>query len=191
MIIVFEGPKFSGKSTAIKLAAKILKERGFEVVVEKFDRSDDPTHDMLLRIRELADLGRTPEGFKVVHLIDRFHLTEYVYRMADGNFPISEQVLVEDTILIQRMLLAARATVIVMQCNDELERLERITLRGYPLDQTLDTPEALELWKSTCDAFNKRYHNVVSMDTSNKKKEAVALAAVQFVEYSIQQKLHI
>jgi thymidylate kinase len=191
MIIIFEGPKFSGKSTAIKLTAKMLKERGFEVVVEKFYRSDDPTHDMLLRIRELADLGRTPEGFKVVHLIDRFHLTEYVYRMADGNFPISEQVLVEDTILIQRMLLAARATVIITQCNDELERLERITSREYRFGQTLDTLEALELWKSTSDAFNNRYHNVVWMDTAGKKKDVVALAAVQFVDYSIQQKLHI
>ena len=191
MIIVIDGPKASGKSETIKIIASLLKARGREVEVLKMERGDDPTHDMLLQLTHLANLGRTEEGFRKLYLIDRFHLTEYVYRMADRKFPINEQTLVNDTILIQRMLLAARATVMILTCNNKEEIAKRLAEREQREHQTLDSDEVLAQWAAISESFNKRYHNIVVMDTMDKKKDVAALAAVSFYEYSQQQRLHI
>lgn len=189
MIIVLEGPKGSGKSQTIEIIASRMKAKGIEVEVLKMDRTDDPTGDMLVQLTHLANLGRTEAGFKKLYLIDRFHLTEYVYRMADGKMPIDLQTLVTDTILIQRMLLAARATVIILTCNDKEEIARRMDERPYREFETADSDEVVALWQSVSAAFNKRYHNVVHMDTMGKKKDVAALAAISFYEYSVNQKL--
>lgn len=190
MIVVFEGPKGVGKSTAIKTLSELLCKNGIDNEIMKFERGEvDPTHDMLNALTYLADKTRTFDGFKKVFLIDRFHLSEFVYRHFDKNFPIDEDTTLSDTIMIHRMLMAVRATVVILSCDDE-KRKERIFNR-IGNNEDIENPERLEFWKSLGEQMKRRYHNVSLIDTTEKTPMDSARIVNTFIQYSIDQKLSI
>lgn len=79
MIFVIEGDRAVGKTTLIKNLAKVVKVWRFfdpsvpEPVCEKWERGDTPHEDMLRQVDEMGNDNK-------LHLVDRFHLTEFVLR---------------------------------------------------------------------------------------------------------------
>lgn len=197
MLIIFEGPKGVGKTTAIEATKKLLVERGFEVEVAKFERGEDPTADMANFVNQLYLNGRpTKEDAdgsfnKVVTLVDRFHITEFVYRTFDGKHARSEATTLGDTIYIQRLLMAARASVVILHCSDE-DRIERIKHRlGGESRNTVDDREVVEFYEKTALAMKEKYHNVSYMNTSELDADAVARIVGNFVNYVSEQTLRL
>jgi thymidylate kinase len=197
MLIIFEGPKGTGKSTAIEATKKLLLERGFQVEIAKFDRGEDPTADMANFINNLYLNGRPTKednggSFnKVVTLVDRFHITEFVYRTFDGKHSRSEATTLGDTIYIQRLLMAARASVVILHCDDA-DRIERIKKRlGDESRTRVDDREVVEFYEKTALAMKEKYHNVSYMNTSELDPEAVARIIGTFVNYVSEQTLRL
>jgi thymidylate kinase len=99
-IVILEGPRCSGKTTISKL---LEDTEGFTRL--KFERDSDPPVSMEAEISKAMKNGGR-------YVLDRFHLTELVYRTYDGGVPFPK--LIKSTLALSQMLNVIKAKTYVL-----------------------------------------------------------------------------
>lgn len=82
MIVVIEGERGVGKTTMVRTVVTMLRIARFfdkrvpRVAAEKWQRGKNPHKDMIEQIKQMSNDSD-------VHIVDRFHVTEFVMRLED------------------------------------------------------------------------------------------------------------
>lgn len=118
MIVIIDGPRGSGKS--LMCEALRMEFINTPIRVEKFKstRPDDPFEEMIQAINSFSF------NHDRLFIVDRFHLTEYVFSVYHNRVPLSK--LINQTIHISRKLERASAIRVVLMASPEVlaERLK-------------------------------------------------------------------
>jgi len=123
MIIVLEGRRGVGKTALAEWVTAIINYNSdVKAVAHKFERDSNPYRSMMGTVKAFG-----PE--ETVHVIDRFHLSEYVYSAYYSRIPWAK--LVSQTFDIRSRLLDYRSLVCYVYCNDKA-RAERQLGRNKP-----------------------------------------------------------
>jgi len=140
-MVIVEGPRGVGKTTALDLVERYLIQARQEPVRFKAERGEDPTTDMLETIMRIVNASyHFPTR---VLLVDRFHITELALRLADETRSTKE--LVRDTSIIQQILISEKFPTFLLYCQEE-ERQRRVSLRD---DGRPDlTPTQQSIWQA-------------------------------------------
>lgn len=112
MILIIEGPRCAGKTTIAHKVVDILNESGITAQYKKFSRADDPIEDMKQRVLEFDRIR------SIVYVIDRFHLTELVMRLADGT--VMPSILNRKIKTIDGLLGRAEASIVVLKTSQQV-----------------------------------------------------------------------
>lgn len=78
MICVIDGPRSSGKTTIVNAVIDRFKHSSYDVRLHKTNR---PSESLWKGINQTLDFWQS-EPDSITYLVDRFHLTEYVYSTA-------------------------------------------------------------------------------------------------------------
>jgi thymidylate kinase len=158
MLYILEGPRNSGKTTAVK---RIQDAFGGRAYVIKFQRT---AHPPVFMAEFLAKHYLALIDSRSICVLDRFHLTEFVMRTLDKK--VDEQVLLNTTHMIDVMLKHCKAQVYVLQTSKEI-RKERYKYRD-PDHRTPEWPVTSELddaWTKAVTTFSKCDTHIWSGDT--------------------------
>lgn len=120
MLVIIEGPRNTGKSTLSAHLKEVLGERG---VVLKFQKTESP-HTFMTNFLTKNFLALIDS--RVVYILDRFSLTEYVMRSLDKKVDI--KVLKATTQMIDTMLKNMGALTVVLTASEAV-RIGRIPSR--------------------------------------------------------------
>lgn len=120
MLIILEGPRNSGKSTAVEEIQKALGGKAYTI---KFQRT---AHPPLFMTEFLSKHYLALIDSRSICVLDRFHLTEFVMRTVDKK--VSEEILYTSTHMIDIMLKQIGAVTYFIDTKPEI-RKERFKLR--------------------------------------------------------------
>lgn len=130
MIVLFEGPRCSGKSTISQDLVSHLKVDGFPAEWWKAERGEDPFADMMATVH-----GEFSDNTKL-WVADRFHLSEYVNSRASNRGEREE--LSAQMHHVDRLLLSRDSIIVYPVVSSEM-RMARMKAeaKAEPLSATL------------------------------------------------------
>lgn len=148
MLYIFEGPRNSGKTTAVRRIQAALGERAYVI---KFHRTAHPPMFMtdFLTKNYLALIDS-----RSICILDRFHLTEFVMRSLDKK--VDEEILFTTTHMIDIMLKHIGAVTYVLNTSIET-RKSRVRLRDVD-HQKAEWPDYKQLddaWTLATKMFHR------------------------------------
>lgn len=165
MIVIIDGPRGVGKTTTIKLVENLLREEGLKVAVFKAERGDDPWLDMRSTVAELVANHEYD-----VFLIDRFHFTEAVMRIADGTEnPTEMRTMVH---LISDHLSTAGAMTILMNA-DNGALVQRVSSRADGRGD--ENPNAYTEWQKAIKFGLTYCPDVYELDTTGLTQSRISM----------------
>lgn len=135
-IIIVEGPRGVGKTTLSNRIAALLATGGAQYHIAKFERPGDPHSAMMRIIPQLAN-------DTIVHIVDRFHLTEYVMSTYHRRRPSFE--LLASTMHIDRTLQQYNAIGVILSAPPEVLS-DRIAHRNDGRGLEMEAQESEKLW---------------------------------------------
>lgn len=128
MLIILEGPRNSGKTTAAKRLKAALGDTAYLI---KFQRTASPP---MFMTDFLAKNYLALVDSRSICILDRFHLTEFVYRSLDKK--VDDEVLHTTTHMVDIMLKHMGAITYIMETSPQT-RKSRYALR----DESHNKPE--------------------------------------------------
>jgi thymidylate kinase len=149
MLYILEGPRNSGKTTAVK---KIKEAFGESAYVIKFQRTSRPTPPLFMT-QFLSKHWLALIDSRSICVLDRFHLTEFVYRTLDKK--VSQEILITTTYMLEIMLKHVGAVTYVLQATPET-RQERYKFRDEAhrkLELGLKTKDVDAAWDKAIRTF--------------------------------------
>lgn len=186
MIVILEGPRGTGKTALAKAFIQPLSELGYTPTIFKSERGLDPYSDMRETLARLqVETASNPN--KAV-IIDRFHLTEFVMRIADGT--VKRGKLIHDMVDIAYILEHLQAWVVVLS-TVEMERERRVSERNDGRGD--EAPAVMDAWDyAHCflrDSENLiTFNNVFFMSTDTTKADQ--LAKMLLVRFKIRAEIN-
>lgn len=168
MIVIFDGPRASGKTEHVACLMGKLSDLGVRNVVYKFERPEDPFAQMMQAITKFEEEPKT------VHILDRFSMTEYVFSTWLERIP--HGYLVERIRAINKRLSNVKAIHAILMADLPVmaQRItERPEHRGW--DMPMDTvrpmwfaslpmaPDILLLPSNTREDLNANVTRILSM----------------------------
>ena len=116
MLYILEGPRNSGKTTAVRKLQTVLGDSAYTI---KFQRTSRPTPPLFMT-QFLAKHWLALIDSRSICILDRFHLTEYVMRTVDKK--VSQEVLLTSTYMIEIMLKNLGAITYFLDATPEVRR---------------------------------------------------------------------
>lgn len=145
MIVIIEGPRGCGKTTVATKVTQTLVDMGFNAEYVKIHvRGEDPTKDQFMCI---VDWSRQADK---IFVVDRFHLTELVYRMYDGKVEINR--IKREMTLVANVLAELGSLVFFLYVPGPV-RDRRVAARNDGRGQDIVSADADELWQFAEDQF--------------------------------------
>ncbi len=173
MIVIFEGPQGTGKTTLIANLLDEFKRREIPAEQWKVERGTDPIVDM----NSILDSGRW--GDDKVFLLDRFHMSEWVISKATRRNWASEaqwsayeeQLKLIDSRLKEMDALLVFLTASPSLVQKRLGKLEKEDILGGP--QQADYHWRLGMHRTHCDIIH-----IVNNDFEQMKRNVLMLADI-------------
>lgn len=149
MLIILEGPRNSGKTTA---ATKLKEQFGENAYLIKFQRTTKPAPPVFMT-EFLSEHWLALIDSRSICILDRFHLTEFVMRTLDGK--VNDNVLTVTTHMIDTMLKNIKAVTYVLKVD---EKIRHARLAGRDIDhrekEWLSYKELDVAWASAVKTFH-------------------------------------
>lgn len=177
MIVIIEGQRGTGKSTIAKKLNDVLEFHGVSSRIMKFTRGDNPHRDMRKQIIDMS-LDPTSEIF----IVDRFHLTEWVMRVVDGQ--PGEKLAIEAT-KIAKILHDVSAMTFILSCDKPI-RKERLQKRNDGRGDEADDERVSAMWEFVSAAQVDEWPNVVAINTSSGLVDEIVANIAEKVENELE-----
>lgn len=141
MIIMFEGPDGSGKSTTISFIKGVLKSKGYTIIPNGEDLiPTHPTAERRIKENLLYRLLKDMSASDKVYLVDRGPISDFIYRVFDDYSTVTQLNKFLDALSTYKGLF-------IVYCKNSKSQ-------QYMLERGEDNPTALNRYKELTKVYD-------------------------------------